>query len=98
MCCYSPVCSWIGVEVGYLQATIKSTHCLKCSNKPGLLDDPFVMVVQSIRKFVYPCTCYPVQLIVLFHCTCIYAYICSSLVEWRNISVVREVLAQSRFV
>ena len=61
MCCYSLVCSWIGVEVGYLQATLKSTHCLKCSDKPGLLNDPFVMVVQSIRKCPY--TCYLAQLL-----------------------------------
>lgn len=38
------------MEVGYLQSTLKSTQCLKCGDKGGLLDDPFVMVVRSIRK------------------------------------------------
>ena len=47
---HCPLYSWIGVEVGYLQSTLKSAQCVRCGSEPGLLNDPFVLVVQSIRK------------------------------------------------
>ena len=51
------------MEVGYLQSTLKSTQCLKCGDKGGLLDDPFVMVVRSIRKHY----CVHVQVHIYIH-------------------------------
>ena len=42
--------SWIGVQVGYMQSTLKTAQCQECGDGPRLIDDPFVLVVQSIRK------------------------------------------------
>ena len=33
-----------------MQSTLKSAQCLQCGDGPRLSDDPFVLVVQSIRK------------------------------------------------
>lgn len=37
-----------------MQATLNSVECVKCAGEPGngLLGDPFVMVVQTIRKYM----------------------------------------------
>lgn len=43
--------SWIGVEVGYMQSTLRSAQCAECGDGPRLIEDPFVLVVQSIRKY-----------------------------------------------
>ena len=48
---FSVLYSWIGVEVGYMQSTLKSAQCLECNDGPRLIDDPFVLVVESIRKY-----------------------------------------------
>ena len=34
-----------------MQSTLKSAQCLECGDGPRLSDDPFVLVVQSIRKY-----------------------------------------------
>ena len=39
------------MEVGYLRDTLKSAQCLQCGDRQGFLDDPFVLVVRSIRKY-----------------------------------------------
>ena len=48
-----------------MQSTLKSAQCVECGDGPRLLDDPFVLVVQSIRKYATRFSMYHIIIIIL---------------------------------